>query len=61
MFGHLADDQVVLVIARDGRDDIGTVGSGLGKVFALAAVVRDDDRADLVCDLTRARRMRATS
>ena len=51
VLGHLADDEVVLVVAGDRGDDVGPVGAGLGEVLALAAVVRDDDRADLVGDL----------
>ena len=56
VLGHLADDEVVLVVAGDGGHDVGAVGAGLGEVLALAAVVRDDDGADLVRDLVRARR-----
>jgi hypothetical protein len=48
---HLADDEVVLVIARNRGDDVGPVGAGLGEVLALAAVMRDDDRTDLLGDL----------
>ena len=51
VLGHLADDEVVLVIAGHGGHDVGPVAAGLGEVLALAAVVGDDDRADLVGDL----------
>src|SRR5206468_11501206 len=51
MLGHLADHEVVLVVAGDRRDDVGTVATGLGEVLALAAVMGDDDRSDLVGDL----------
>ena len=40
VLGHLADDEVVLVVAGHGRDDIGPVRPGLAEVLALAAVVR---------------------
>ncbi len=56
VLGHLADDEVVLVVAGDRGDDVGPVAAGLAEVLALAAVVGDDDRADLVGDLRRARR-----
>ena len=55
VLGHLADDEVVLVVAGDRRHDVGPVAAGLAEVLALAAVVRDDDRADLVGDLVGAR------
>ena len=48
---HLADDEVVLVVTGDGRHDIGTVAAGFAEVLALAAVVGDHDRTDLVRDL----------
>ena len=38
VLGHLADDEVVLVVAGDRGDDRGPVGAGLGQVLALAAV-----------------------
>ena len=56
VLGHLADDEVVLVVAGDRGDDVGAVAAGLAEVLALAAVVGDDDRADLVGDLARPRR-----
>ena len=56
VLGHLADDEVVLVVAGHGGHDVGAVAAGLAEVLALAAVVGDDDRADLVGDLARARR-----
>ena len=54
VLGHLADDEVVLVVAGHRRDDVRAVAAGLAEVLALAAVVRDHDRADLVGDLPRA-------
>ena len=48
-------DEVVLVVAGDRGHDVGPVRAGLAEVLALAAVVGDDDRADLVGDLLRAR------
>ena len=51
VLGHLADDEVVLVVAGHRGDDVGPVAAGLAEVLALAAVVGDDDRADLVGDL----------
>ena len=55
VLGHLADDEVVLVVTGDRGDHIGPIAAGFAEVLALAAVVRDDDRADLVGDLRRAR------
>jgi hypothetical protein len=57
VFRHLADDQVVLVVARDGGHDVRAVGTGLRQVAALASVAVEDDAADLVRDLTRAPRV----
>ena len=37
---HLADHEVVLVVAGHRGHDVGPVGAGLGQVLALAAVVR---------------------
>ena len=54
VLGHLADDEVVLVVAGHRRHDVRPVAAGLAEVLALAAVVGDDDRADLVGDLRRA-------
>jgi hypothetical protein len=51
VLGHLADDEVVLVVAGDRGHDVGPIGPGLAEVLALAAVVRDDDRPDLLGDL----------
>jgi hypothetical protein len=53
VLGHLADDEVVLVVAGDCGDDVGPVAARLTEVLALAAVVSDDDRADLIGDLVR--------
>ena len=39
VLGHLADDQVVLVVAGDRGHDVGPVATGLAEVLALAAVV----------------------
>jgi len=39
MLGHLADDEVVLVVARHGCHDVGAVAAGLPEVLALAAIV----------------------
>ena len=50
VLGHLADDEVVLVVAGDRGHDGGPVGAGLGEVRALAAVAVDDDGAQLVAD-----------
>ncbi len=55
VLGHLTDDEVVLVVAGHGGHHVGAVAAGLGQVLALAPVVRDDDRTDLVRDLPRAR------
>src|SRR4051812_21342936 len=55
VFRHLADDEIVLVVAGDGRDDVRPVRPRLAEVLALAAVVRDHDGPDLVRDLRRAR------
>ena len=43
VLGHLADDQVVLVVAGDRGDDGGTVGARLLEVLALAAVAVEHD------------------
>ena len=40
MLGHLADDEVVLVVAGHRGDDVGAVRAGLAEVLAFAAVVR---------------------
>ena len=40
VLGHLADDEVVLVVAGHRRDDVGPVAAGLAEVLALAAVMR---------------------
>ena len=40
VLGHLADDEVVLVVAGHRGDDVGPVAAGLAEVLALAAVVR---------------------
>ena len=64
VLGHLADDEVVLVVAGYRGHHVGPIAAGLAEVLALAAVVGDDDRADLVGDLAaRARSfsIRATS
>ena len=53
VLGHLADDEVVLVVAGDRGHDVGPGAAGLAEVLALAAVVGDHDRADLVGDLVR--------
>src|SRR5712671_2913008 len=53
MLCHLADDEVVLVVARHGGDDVSAVAAGLPEVLALAAIVGNDDGTDLVGDLTR--------
>ncbi len=57
VLGHLADDEVVGVVAGDRGHDRGTVGAGLGKVRALAAVAVDDHRAQLVADTLRSSRV----
>ena len=51
VLGHLADDEVVLVVTGHRGHDVRPVAAGLAEVLALAAVVGDDDRADLVGDL----------
>ena len=40
VLGHLADHEVVLVVAGDRGHDVRAVRAGLGEVLALAAVVR---------------------
>src|SRR5450759_1187160 len=48
---HLADHEVVLVVARDGGDDVRAVRTRVGEGASLAAVLRDHDRPDLIGDL----------
>ena len=48
---HLADDKVVLVVAGHCRHDVSPVRARLAEVLALAAIVGDHDRPDLVGDL----------
>ena len=48
--GHLARDQVVLVVAGDRRHDVGARHAGLRLVAPFAAVVGDHDAAQLVGD-----------
>ena len=50
---HLADDEVVLVVAGHRGDDGRAVGAGLGEVLALAAVALQRRSAELVGDLAR--------
>ena len=57
VLGHLADDEVVGVIAGHRGHDAGPVGARLGEVRALAAVTVDDHRAQLVADALRAARV----
>src|SRR5665811_269055 len=51
VFGHLADHEVVLVVAGDRRHDIRPVRARVREGASFAAVLRDDDRADLIGDL----------
>ena len=53
VLGHLACDEVVLIIASDGGHDGGAVGTGLLKVRALATITIDHDGSEFVSDPAR--------